>query len=141
MALCVLSLAEIFAESERNLKIPEDLTSLISRESTMMLLNKSDLLTPSTGSDLGAENIVQRVTHALGVKHAWVVSIDRNVGINMFLRDLGKILKERWVAYFVLKGVTKLFHIDTTSWTSLTVLLPLSSIQDISNSLRKRCNF
>ncbi|KAJ4000575.1 hypothetical protein F5050DRAFT_1562760 [Lentinula boryana] len=86
IALCVLSLSEIYDGTSSSFRIPSSLKDLVTPE-TCFLLNKSDLL------------LVQppdaQIQEVLG-KNAWVASLETGQGTLEFLSQFTEVLKSRY---------------------------------------------
>ncbi|KAI0092537.1 hypothetical protein BDY19DRAFT_990252 [Irpex rosettiformis] len=96
VVLCVLSLPELLQGSTAaSVRIPEDISAMILRENTLVLLNKRDLLAPSEESP-HINSIVEHIKQTLGVDNVWTVSISNQTGFAEFLKGFGKILKDRY---------------------------------------------
>ncbi|KIK54451.1 hypothetical protein GYMLUDRAFT_48819 [Collybiopsis luxurians FD-317 M1] len=88
VALCVLSLSEIYDTTTSSVHIPPSIKELITTE-TCFLLNKSDLLTTPP--------LEEQIRKALG-QNAWIVSLESGQGTLEFLRAFEDMLKQRYDA-------------------------------------------
>lgn len=95
MALCVLSLPELLQRSHdiRGVEIPKDISEMISPQNTLVLLNKSDLL--SSQQVVQADDVANRLKETLGIEKVWPVSISTQAGFPTFIQEFGDLLKDR----------------------------------------------
>ncbi|KAF5361582.1 hypothetical protein D9757_011560 [Collybiopsis confluens] len=86
VALCVLSLSEIYDPTTSTVNIPSSIKDLVTPE-TCFLLNKSDLLALSPPE--------KHVRNALG-KNTWIASLETGHGTIDFLKRFEEMLKQRY---------------------------------------------
>ncbi|THH33812.1 hypothetical protein EUX98_g484 [Antrodiella citrinella] len=91
ISLCVLPLPDLLQALSLGIPgISPALSSMILKERSYVLLNKADLITPASGTDLTV------LLDSLHVPKAWIVSLTTGDGVKEFLNGLGETLRERY---------------------------------------------
>ena len=94
IALCVLSIPELLQDSmATRLRLPENISAMICQQDTLVLLNKSDLVSPETQPQV--DNIVEQIKRTSKVDNVWEISINTRAGFTHFLNDFAEILRSR----------------------------------------------
>ena len=94
IALCVLSIPELLQDSTATgLRLPENISEMIHQQNTLVLLNKSDLISPEKQHPV--DNIVEQIKQTSKVDNVWAISINTRSGFTDFLNDFAEILKSR----------------------------------------------
>ena len=94
IALCVLSIPELLQDfMATRLRLPENISAMIRQQNTLVLLNKSDLVSPEKQPQV--DNIIEQIKGTSKVDSIWAISINTRAGFTHFLNDFAEILKNR----------------------------------------------
>ncbi|KAI0786462.1 tRNA modification GTPase GTPBP3 [Abortiporus biennis] len=88
VALCILPIPDVY--DGRDISMPPELSSMISRNDTYFLFNKSDLLQSSSVKNLEIS------VPSLNASGVWIVSLTTGAGISKFLKEFGHALQQRY---------------------------------------------